>query len=356
MAGISENGSIDPLIGIPEGVAVMWKNGQITNLGTLGGNESVAWAVNSSDQVTGCAANAVPDDGSLFGWGTQTRAFLYQNGAMQDLGTLGGTDACGTLLNDAGQVTGFSYTDSFAVDVFLWTKGNMQDIGGLGGTFGFPNYINSKGQVAGESNLAGDSISHGFFWDGAVMHDIGSLSSGFHANSSTAIAMNDAGDVVGESLASSTASHAFLWKNGVMTDLGTLPGDQCSIAWSINNKNQVVGASGLCGYPQHAFLWQNGQMYDLTHVLPLNAVMTSAFYINDAGEIAISGNTSLGGNGSQAYTTIQRAYLLLPFGGGGNDASPGSRNSQAPDDAPGRPRNPVQQRYHVPGRPAAPRD
>ena len=119
IAGVSENGDIDPLIsGFPEIRAVLWRNGGITDLGTLrnGGYESFAAAVNSRGQVVGNALNTVPDDFSMAAPGfftTQTRAFLWQNGTMQDLGTLGtGTDAMAQFINERGQVVGWSYTSS----------------------------------------------------------------------------------------------------------------------------------------------------------------------------------------------------------------------------------------------------
>src|SRR5438093_2733575 len=50
--GVSQNGLIDPLTGAPASIAVLWKsNGEIINLGTLGGNESLAVALNDRSQA-----------------------------------------------------------------------------------------------------------------------------------------------------------------------------------------------------------------------------------------------------------------------------------------------------------------
>ena len=46
--------------------------------------------MNNRGQVVGLALNTIPDPFSYFGLGTQTHAFLWQNGVMSDLGTLGG--------------------------------------------------------------------------------------------------------------------------------------------------------------------------------------------------------------------------------------------------------------------------
>src|SRR5580704_3095565 len=127
--GLSQNGVTDPLTGLPETDAVLWKDGEVINLGTLGGNTSGANAVNNRGQVVGGALNAIPDSFSatftqcppcifetlpffFFPVATQAHAFLWQDGAMQDLGTLGGPDSVAWFVNERGQVAGQSTINS----------------------------------------------------------------------------------------------------------------------------------------------------------------------------------------------------------------------------------------------------
>lgn len=341
--GGSTNGAIDPLTGMLAAVAVLWADGQIINLGTLGsGYESGANAINDRGQVVGGATNAIPDPFSIFYFqflgfssGTQTRAFLWQNGHMQDLGTLGGPDAFATAVNERGQIMGASYINSTpnpvtglpTRDGFLWENGKMIDLGTLGGTLGGGNWLNNRGQVAGTSNLAGDLTFHPFLWTGGVLRYLGTFGGNFGA----ANWVNDAGEVVGWTTnEGDQALLAFLWEKGVMTNLGTLQGDDCSLATNVNSGGQIVGSSFPCaGGSSHAFLWERGAIIDLnTFALPgSNLQLTEATFINDRGEIAGNGVLPNGDT---------HAFLLIPcdenhFDAEGcrdaSDAAPVTQNS-----------------------------
>src|SRR5690242_19299891 len=64
-------------------------------------------------------------------WAGGEHAFLWsQESGMQDLGTLGGTSAFATGVNDTGAVVGYGDTPEGSVHAFLWTaEAGMQDLG-----------------------------------------------------------------------------------------------------------------------------------------------------------------------------------------------------------------------------------
>ena len=309
ITGFSQTDQIDPVVGVPETHAVLWKHGQIIDLGTLGsGTESLGIYVNDSDQVIGFSTiNTNPDPVGFFGFPTHT--FIRQNGETLDIGTLGGANAfpgasCSNPPEDlivGGSTTTTAVNPSTGLpdaNPFLWHKGKMIDLGTLGGTNGFAQCANHRHQVIGMSSLAvnpaacnsGSPGCHAFFWEDGVIKDLGTLG----GDNSEAIWLNETGDVAGSAdLAGPTGNQthdAVLWRDGKIHDLGTVPGDPCSRGRGINSRGQVVGGSSDCHNFLHAFVWEEeGPMQDLNTLIQSGTgyQLTNAFNINDRGEILV---------------------------------------------------------------------
>ena len=339
--------------------------------------------INNRGQVAGSATNAIPDPFSLYyqlgglTTGTQTRAFLWQNGQKQDLGTLGGPDAEGFFVNERGQVIGASYTNSTpnattglpTLDPFLWDRGTMIDLGTLGGTFGSAGLLNNRGDVVGASNLPGDQTSHPFLWRGGKLVDLFTTTIG--GSPITANQINESGEIVGAAAFPNRPFDAYLWKNGVATDLGTLNGDCFSEAVALNSGGQVVGYSVACDFSsQRSFLWENGSMVDLNTLIPPNSglELVETIAINDHGEIA--GDADHPGCGI-SDALCGHAYVLIPNGDCDSDCEgriaasqnipaqyPASTKlgSESPVSPANQIRNRLMQQYHIRGQLATPRD
>jgi probable HAF family extracellular repeat protein len=329
-AGQSQISMIDPVAGIPEYRAVVWKQDEISNLGTLpGGTESLGIYINDSGQVIGFSDNGVPDpfSSSFFFTGTQIHTFLWENGVMRDIGTLGGPDAVpGSSCSGQPRnvIVGLSYT-SFApnpttgiptLDPYIWKNGVMTDLGNLGGTIsGLGGLVvpcaNNRGQVIGVSSLPGDVMSHAFFWEDGVMTDLGTLG----GDNSEAIWINDTGDVAGSADLPGNQTHdAVVWENGKIRDLGTVAGDPCSRGLAINARGQVVGGSSDCSNFLHAFFWEEGgSMLDLNTVIPPGSglQLIEAFNIKERGQILAISNPI----GVTPNTDLGHLVLLVPCEG-----------------------------------------
>jgi probable HAF family extracellular repeat protein len=82
--------------------------------------------------------------------------------------------------------------------------------------------------------------------------------------------------------------HAFLYNGSAMIDLGTLGGSWGSTAYAINNSGQIVGESGITGdTEEHAFLYSGSTMYDLNTMIDSMSGWTLSWAsdINNAGQI-----------------------------------------------------------------------
>ena len=255
----------------------IWENGKMTDLGTLGGSIFDVTAINENGQVIGRSFLA---DSSCHG-------FIWENGKMTDLGTLGGNSSDALAINENGQVIGQSYVaGNKEGHAFIWENGKMTDLGTFGGN-SWALAINENGQVIGGSYFADYTKQHGFIWQNGKMTDLGTLG----GSNSNVTAINDKGQVIGHSsLAGDKASNGFIWQNGIMTGLGTLGGNS-SDALAINEKGQVIGYSYLADGSQHGFIWENGHMIDLG---TLGGSYSEALAINEKGEVI--GQSYLAGN------------------------------------------------------------
>ena len=302
IAGASETGATDPLAGFPAAQAVLWRNNSLVSLGTLGGYESFAISVNDRGQAVGASTNTIPEDNGL---GDQLHATLWENGRIRDLGTLpGGTDSFAVVVNDRGQVMGASTASPQPGSIFFWENGVMRAIPNtIGGTGENPFFMNNRAMILGNAGIAGDIAFHPFIWYRGVMTDIGT----FGGDNGDAVWVNELGQVVGTAdLPGDVMHHAYLWQRGHKADLAPLPGDLCSTALAINESGQVVGRSSDCTNGV-ASIWENGRVADLNQLVEpgsgLNLIR--AWNINDRGEIV---GEALLDNGDE------HAFLLKPHG------------------------------------------
>src|SRR5271165_1792773 len=248
----------------------------VTDLGTLsGGNYSVAKAINATGQITGASGNFNNNVSDIV---------LYSNGAMTNLGTLGGNSGIGNGINASGQVAGYSTAANGTYHAFLASGGTLTDIGDLGGGSAVAYAINDAGQVVG-SAVTADGSNHPFLYRAGQMIDLGTLGSPNGVDWwNSAQGINDSGVVVGTSYDAKGNFRAFVWSSGTMTPLKTLGG-----AWSegsaVNSKGQTTGIAYTKGnLTAHAFLEANGKVTDLGTIAGKNST-TWGLAINDLGVI-----------------------------------------------------------------------
>jgi probable HAF family extracellular repeat protein len=136
------------------------------------------------------------------------------------MGTLGGDNAVAEAINDAGEIVGFSgHQGNQAVLAFLWKQGVMTSLGTVDGDpCSAAHSINAKGQVVGESSPSCFGIDsnlpgvHGFLWEnGGPMVDLNTLlPPGSGIDLATGVSINDRGEINGEGVLPNGDIHAFL--------------------------------------------------------------------------------------------------------------------------------------------------
>ncbi|HEX4920702.1 MAG TPA: hypothetical protein VFV92_08175, partial [Candidatus Bathyarchaeia archaeon] len=324
---VNNRGSVAGIATLPgdtERHGFLWRLDRKTDLGTLGGPNSFAAFLNEMGMVAGSAETSIADplgeDFCTTGNHLTCLAFLFQDGSMSPLPTLGGNNGSASGINNRGQVVGvaenptadptcpsppvfpfFSVLESKPV---IWKKGEIQqELPTIGGDpDGFASSINDNGQVVGQTGNC-TSVLHAVLWNKGVPTELGRL----RGLLLTPTDINNKGQIVGFAASPDfTVFRAFLWENGVARDLGTIAPDVKSLAFGINDKGQIVGDSCDEFFDCRAFLWQDGTMTDLNTLVhtPNAPFLEEAFSINSRGQIA--GRTTVQG------TPLADAYLATP--------------------------------------------
>jgi probable HAF family extracellular repeat protein len=219
----------------------IWGNGVTTDIGV---NGAVSRTVNDLGYVAG-----------YFNTTNYTHAFVWKNGQVTELGSLSGNVAMPYGINNAGQIVGWSGPGGQQTDhAFIWEDGIMTDLGTLGGTFSAAFAISNSGQVVGVSRING--LNHAFIWQNGTMTDLGTL-----GGQSSAASINDLGQIVGGSFVGEDMDipHAFIFTDGQMRDINAMLPENSgwnylASASDINNKGQIIGMGYLTDGTYSAFL------------------------------------------------------------------------------------------------------
>ena len=293
---VSMNAAGDVVAATPTGSgnahAALFHNGQVIDLGTLGGLNSEANAINNLGQIVGDSQTA---NGS-------THAFLYSNNVMTDLGTLGGPNSSAIAINDTGQIVGNSDLADGTTHAFHYAAGVMTDLGAVSAVS-----INASGQI-----LVSDSTFASVYSNGAMQPLPKPECNGSPFQYGAAYAMNDGSQVVGEAWAWNggmlVCDDAILISGGQTKDIGfgVMPmGFNTAIA--INRSGHILGKgwtycdSVICDL-EYTFLDGAVLFYAVSTPDSSGWFSLLGSAINDAGQIAGIGTNTNG----------QRAFLMTP--------------------------------------------
>jgi probable HAF family extracellular repeat protein len=231
--------------------AVKFENGQVIALPTLqGGIHANANAVNNQGWIVGMSQKQVGPD-------QQQRATLWMPGqGPVDLGSFGGPFAEAFGVNDHGQVVGWAWTTQWNQRAFVWSaQTGMVNLGTLGGNFSTAADINEAGTVIGSSHTA-TGFSWAFKWTAAT--GMVQLSTPVGALSTYAVAINNAGQIIGNAFLEDCSTVPLIWNGTQITYLNTLvnpaTGWVISEVGDIDDQGRIAASARFNEGPYHAVL------------------------------------------------------------------------------------------------------
>ena len=220
----------------------------------------------------------------------ESRGFLYQNGTITNVGTLGGPFVNITGINNSGAMSGIAVLgDPFQYHAVIYENGTLKDLGTIGHNFSRGLDINNLGHVTGWSNVVPgeNNIYHAFLYKEGQMLDLGTLG----GDISTGYAVNDSDYVVGNSdnyTGSPQISSAFIWYgSGSMESLPVIGGAITSIATDINNNNLIIGSCRVNSVSVPV-IWIDGQVYRINDMIEPGFTIGEVKAINNKNQILCS--------------------------------------------------------------------
>jgi probable HAF family extracellular repeat protein len=248
---------------------------------------------------------------------------------MQPLPTLPGTTGQSDALaiNNAGTIVGYALVNNRRRPMVI-VNGVASDLGTLGGQEGLAIAINEAGDIAGESQPLGSTDFHPTLWPhtGGIV-DLQTLTGGFGLVNAISSTRQVVGDLAGR---------GFLWTEATgMTLLALAQGDSQSLARGINTAGLIVGGAiladqvpGMLPPLMRARLWEQGTSFDLGELVDTPGwVLFVAQAINDAGHILVRCDPE---DAAPGLTGPQHTCLLTPV----------SFPTPPPVDRPTKPRRP----------------
>ena len=226
-----------------------------------------------------------------------------------------------TAINERGDIAGVTY-GVIPYRALLWTNGATLDLGTLGGPASTALGLNDRGEVVGIAEMA-NLERRAFLYHDGVMNDLGTLPGG---RSSAATGINAAGQIVGSSEAYCGSRcpscpdcivwRAFRYHNGTMIDLGTLGGES-SYGISINANGDIVGGSDTADGERKPFVFRNGVMTAL-----LGGPDHQAEDINASGTVIGRSYGFSWEGGGDGWVVMTGSGAIIWIGGGVEELDP----------------------------------
>ena len=313
---------------ILSGRAVISIYGVNIDLTTLGGDNS--WTnyggINDRGEAVGMAETSVPDpngeDMCAFHTQKTCRPFLWRDGHIMGLPTLGGNNGQAAAINNREQIVGISETTApdpgcppskqpgTTVLPVMWERGEVRALPTLPGEpDGFVQGLNNQGQAVGATGTCTSFAIHAVLWENDHAFQLADLG---HTGSN-AYAINNHGQAVGYvSTTDGSTIVASFWEDGArgaVTNLGILPGDGAAFATGVNNRGQVVGSTFNSQGWSRGFIWHDNVMTDLNTLIPKdsNFFINAASNINERGQISGMATVLTGPDANKIH-----AILLTP--------------------------------------------